>query len=243
MISDQINKDDLHHAYLIEGDRGVVVSEIIDFIEGLGVATKGNPDFCHITTDTFRMEDARNLGSLAREKSFSTDRKVFVISTNSFLLEAQNSLLKMFEEPIEDVHFFLVVPDAGSLLPTFVSRFYFIPTDDDFTLGAKDAEKFLSMGLRQRIEFIKGLLADAPKKGDLDPTLESSRSKALKFLNTLEQTLHQRTVSKGTFDTGGKSPKMDFFHHFFKVRKFLRMPGSSPKTLLESVALLVPSFK
>ena len=65
---------------------------------------------------------------------------------------------------------------------------------------------------------------------------DSSRSKALNFLNTLESTLHNKSVSKCLFGTV-------CFEHLFKVREFLRMPGSSTKTLLESVALVVPDFK
>ena len=63
--------------------------------------------------------------------------------------------------------------------------------------------------------------------------LNSNRSKALKFLNIIEATLHKKFVSKMVFDTG-------IFEHIFKVRKFLRMPGSSTKSLMESVALIVP---
>jgi hypothetical protein len=64
---------------------------------------------------------------------------------------------------------------------------------------------------------------------------ESSRTKALKFINTLESTLHQhmpRTVIDASI-----------FEHILKVREILRMPGSSAKMLLESVALAVPNFK
>jgi len=32
------------------------------------------------------------------------------------------------------------------------------------------------------------------------------------------------------------------FQHFLKVREFLRMPGSSAKNLMESVALIIPIF-
>ena len=85
------------------------------------------------------------------------------------------------------------------------------------------------MSLPNRIDFIKELLAEADDK---DIIADSGRSKALKFLNELEFVLH-KSMSKCLFD-------IDFFEHIFKVREFLRMPGSSTKTLMEGVALVTP---
>lgn len=238
MIQKHLNKDNLHHAYLLEGLSTEIIPEILKFLKTLGVKTIGNPDFMEMNFDSFKMEDARNLKSFISEKSFSGGKRVFVIVANDFLLEAQNSLLKIFEEPIENTHFFLIVPDVNSLLKTLVSRFYVI-TDtcvrQDLT-QSKEVEKFISMPLKSRLEFIKELLAEAEEEPHPDPLLkgeggiESSRSKALKFLNALESRL-----SKTVFDTHS-------FEHFFKVREFLRMPGSSAKMLLESVALVVPNM-
>ncbi|MEK9182463.1 MAG: hypothetical protein AAB809_00100 [Patescibacteria group bacterium] len=235
-IKENLNKNNLHHAYLIEGAGDEILSEVLDFIKSLGIETTGNADVSHIMLDSFKIEDARSLKSYARERGISSAKKIFIISTNSFLLEAQNSLLKMFEEPIENTHFFLVVPDVNALLPTFVSRFYLIKSDKELDYGLEEAEKFMSMPLKARIDFIKKLLTEAEKQdeeGNEIITLDSTRSKALYFLNAVESTLHKKALQKTIFDT-------DSFEQIFKVRKFLRMPGSSTKTLLESVALVVP---
>jgi ribosomal protein S20 len=139
----------------------------------------------------------------------------------------------MIEEPIESTHFFIIVPDAKALLKTFVSRFYLISARQD--LREEKAEKFINMSLKTRIDFIKELLAESEEEdpeGNKIIILDSTRAKALKFLNELEFVLH-RKMSKGIFDT-------NFFEHIFKVREFLRMPGSSTKTLMESVALVTP---
>ena len=222
-------KNNLHHAYLIEGERDIIVPEIIESIP--------NGEICQITVDSFKIDDARNLKSFASEKSFSAGKRIFIISANNFLLEAQNSLLKMFEEPIENTHFFVIVPEANSLLKTLVSRFYLISTITGLAEEVKEAEKFIKMPPRDRIDFIKELLAeeeDEDEDGNEILVLNSTRSKALKFLNALEFSLHQKAMSKAVFD-------ITFFEHFFKVREFLRMPGSSVKNLLESVALIIPN--
>ncbi|OGI65259.1 hypothetical protein A3A95_03575 [Candidatus Nomurabacteria bacterium RIFCSPLOWO2_01_FULL_39_18] len=236
MILKYLDKNNLHHAYLIEGSGLEIVPEILKFIRSLGIETIGNADVSHIMLDSFKIEDARNLKSYAGERGTTSGKKIFIISTNSFLLEAQNSLLKMFEEPIENTHFFLVVPDVNAFLPTFISRFYLIKPEAESSRELEEAEKFISMPLKARIDFIKELLTEAEEQdeeGNEITTLDSARSRALNFLNAVESTLHKKTMSKTVFD-------IDSFEQIFKVREFLRMPGSSTKTLMESVALAIP---
>lgn len=247
-----LDKDNLHHAYLIEGARDEVVKEIKDFLESIDINTEQNPDFIHLNLDSFKIDDARNLKSFGNQKSFSS-KKIFIISVNSFLLEAQNSLLKMFEEPIENTHFFLIVPDTNSLLKTFISRFYLISTKTDNNDDIKEAEKFIVMPLKNRIDFIKEFLTEEEEEdeeGNEIVALDSTRSKAIKFLNALEFFLHdklQKNSSALLHPTGGTfcvRNSVEVCHeHILKVREFLRMPGSSTKTLLESVAIIIPNFK
>jgi hypothetical protein len=53
----------------------------------------------------------------------------------------------------------------------------------------------------------------------------------LKFLNALEFVLNSKFT---------KNPSQIYLEHLFKVREFLRMPGSSTKTLMEGVAIILP---
>ncbi len=262
MISKYLDKNNLHHAYLIEGERENTALEVLEYLKSLGFKTSNNPDFFHIKTDSFKTEDARNLKSFMAERSFSDEKnakKIFVISTNSFLLEAQNMMLKMFEDPIEDTHFFVVVPDLSALLSTFVSRFYVISPKQNLYTELKEAEKFIAMPLEKRIDFIKELLVepeeDVPTESrgfttaqavGKDVSLDSTRAKSLKFLNALESVLHKKLVnftgllqpSAGTFPA--QNSLQACFEQIFTAREFLRQPGSSTKSLMESVALTVP---
>ncbi len=241
-ILENIDKNNLHHAYLIEGDKEEIIPELLKFLKNLGIETSHNPDFCQITLDSFKIEDARNLKSIGNEKGFSVGKKVFLISANNFLLEAQNTLLKIFEEPIENTHFFIIVPNADVLLKTLVSRFYLIKTKSEMIDELKEAEKFITMPLKNRIDFIKELITEEEEE-DEEETLEikSTKAKALKFLNALESVLVSRMpfdkkMSRGILDT------KTCFAHIFKVREFINQPGSSLKTLMESVALMIPNF-
>lgn len=228
-ISEHLDKNNLHHAYLIEGAREEIVPEIFEFFKSLGIKVFGNPDFVHIEIDNFKMNDAVYLRELGTKKGFSSDKKVFLICVNKFSKDAEGALLKIFEEPIENTHFFLVVPEIDALLPTLISRFYLIRTKP--MLKNKEAEDFIKMPLSERLNFLKELSIKEEEETDISP--DSSRSKAIKFLNALELVLHQKVMSKTVFDT-------HIFEQIFKVREFLRIPGSSTKSLLESVALVVP---
>jgi hypothetical protein len=213
----------LHHAYLIEGEREASLGALLKILEGKGIKTTGGGDFYQISIETLKIEDARNLKDARQEKAFGGGKnvkKIFIISTNNILHEAQNTLLKLFEEPIEDTHYFLIIPDAGALLKTFISRFYFIKKGSS-EVDEKEAMKFMKMSYLGRLDFIKKILDEE----------EGARASALSFLNTLEATLSKQDLD------------VKLLHHIFKVREFLRMPGSSAKMLLESVALATPVLK
>ncbi len=232
-----LDKNNFHHSYLIEGNKEDITPEILVFLKNIGFDTANNPDFFDINIDSLKIEDARDLKSHALEKGLSSKR-IFIISANSILLEAQNTLLKMFEEPTQDTHFFLIVPDVNSIIPTLLSRFYFISTKSYFSIDTKDAEKFIKMSLKERLEFIKDFVSKNNEDEDTEIVQDSLRSLSLKFLNSLELVLQKKTLN----NSSSLDSMQICFEHFFKVRKYLRMSGSSVKMLLESVAIIIPEI-
>lgn len=69
----------------------------------------------------FLIEDAR---AVEKESYIAeTSEKIIIIMANSFRNEAQNFLLKLFEEPPKNVKFLIVAPSKNLLLPTVRSRF------------------------------------------------------------------------------------------------------------------------
>ena len=49
-------------------------------------------------------------------------------------------MLKMFEEPIENTYFFLIIRDKNTLISTFISRFYFITNNSNESLYSKEVK-------------------------------------------------------------------------------------------------------
>jgi DNA polymerase III delta prime subunit len=230
MLKEHFDKENPHHAYLIEGNREDILPQVLEFAEILGLQ-KNSPDLCHILMDNFKIDDAFALKKMSGEMSTIDGKKVFIVSANQFSPDAQNTMLKMFEEPIFNTHFFMIVPDIDALFKTLISRFYVIKNEGNNEIEIKLAEKFIAMPMQLRINYIKEFLVEPE-----DEIVEDSiRSKALKFLNMLELVLHKK-VSTKLFNKNTTVA----FEQIFKARKFIRQPGSASKTLLESVALSIP---
>ncbi|MCI0542727.1 hypothetical protein L0Y69_03200 [bacterium] len=147
---------DMHHAYLVSGTKE-------SLLEHLGALASG-ADFWYEKFATFGVDESRALKERAGRKSASADaKKIFVISADSFTVESQNALLKLFEDPVSDTHFFLLTPFAPYLLPTLRSRLAelnLLATDGLEKEGSgkgkienKLAKEFLQKKLAERIAF------------------------------------------------------------------------------------------
>src|SRR5579864_4048086 len=102
------NSESLHHAYFFVTHKvKETISELKDFLEEhLGIKTQGNPDFQHLEFRTLTIDEARRVAEAQERKDFSARRKIFIIETDFITEEAQNALLKVFEEPTAGTHFF-----------------------------------------------------------------------------------------------------------------------------------------
>src|SRR2546425_1184663 len=96
------------------------------------------------------------------------------------------------------------------------------------------AGKLCRSGSSRRLRW--RLLSIAFKNLNALERADSARSKALRFLNAIESNLH-RSLRE---DPERHNFPAACLEQIFKVRKFLRMPGSSVKSLMESVALTLP---
>jgi len=216
----------LHHACLIQGDKDVVLKPLISFFEKeLSFKTKGNPDFHYMEFDTFGVSDGRTLKGRAAQKALS-GRKIFVATFNAMTHEAQNALLKLFEEPTKDTHFFLITPNIDKLLLTLRSRMFLLSEEstiqEDFK---KDAKLFLTSPTKDRLKHLKGMI--------------ESKDKALvtSFLDAVEAELYRAT--KRDKNSGRFLESLSVIE---EAKSFVLDRGSSLKLLLEHVALTLPKL-
>jgi hypothetical protein len=213
------NTNNLHHAILLVGGEGVVDNLKKFLEENLGVKTQGNPDFQHLVMPTFTIEHARDLVELQSVKGYEINNKIFIIQTDFITEEAQNALLKVFEEPTEGTHFFIVSPQVAGILPTLKSRMLL-----DFEEGQEEAKKreksILKMSIDNRLKLVKEIT-------DKISDEEGTKQDAIALLNNIEEELYNASFQK---NSGSLLVTQN-------AREYLYDRGAPVKMILEYVML------
>ena len=145
----EIDVLNLHHAYLLVGDQ----AEAEKLLHSLFKDLVGSPDYFVMKEATFGIDASRKLGDLALRKAF-TEQKIFLIAPEVITPEAQNALLKTFEEPIAHTHFFLLVRDEGVIIPTLRSRMRVLHLSAEGE-GSEEARNFSTLSIKERLAFVK----------------------------------------------------------------------------------------
>jgi DNA polymerase III, gamma/tau subunits len=209
----EIDINNLHHAYLILGNENSTKAYIGTFFERLKMKPLGNPDIIFWKEDKFGIDEARVLKNRVETKAFG-DRKIFVITSPQITPEAQNALLKVFEEPTPNTHFFILAK-RNYLLPTLLSRLYVINLLSEVvvTTTAKD---FLKLDVSGRLAFIRNTTADE------NFTLPD-------FIEELLFVIKEK-------DGVSKELKK-----VFELSKFANDPAANSRMILEHLALTLPN--
>jgi hypothetical protein len=216
-----LKKENLHHAYLVKMDAGSL-DDFLAFLETLGFKTKANPNFLLKKTQSFSIDDAREVKDFQNEKA--EDRKLIVIATEYFSHDAQHAMLKVLEEPKSGVHFFILTKNTEILLPTLKSRLIDLEAgqnEGDADLQ-KLAQKFLEGDQDERYEISQKIL----KKFEKEENPGLLKSYVVSFLNSLEIEIAKREDKKN-FD----------LKLLWKIKDYIHDQGASVKNLLETLAL------
>lgn len=137
-----------HHAYFFTGDS----AKALEFLDkNLDIKKQGNPDYIFQKIDALSIDEARNIKLVHSKKPFG-EKRVFIIQTESISNESQNALLKVFEEPEPNNHFFIIIENP-QLLPTLKSRVQIV----HFTKEEENVSKFIKMSKKERLDFVKEL--------------------------------------------------------------------------------------
>ncbi|HAS84563.1 MAG TPA: hypothetical protein DCS23_00600 [Candidatus Yonathbacteria bacterium] len=226
----------LHHAHVIVGAYDTVSPALVSALaKHLNIETKGNPDLMERFYETLGIDEARELKDAQTRAGFDGARKIFIIGADSFTHQAQNALLKTFEEPTAGTHFFIILPHAEMLLPTLLSRVLVVTgnvvnTDETKIL----AEKFIETNLEGRFAIAKKM---AEKKAGETVDRELFR----RILDHIERILYTRTADSAESRLGrGQISTANIFHEIFQAKTYLSNPGSSPKMLIDHIAILLP---
>lgn len=224
-----INPDHLHHAYLIEGERGAALSELTKFLFEAKLTDESSPDFHLFEFDVFLIEHAHEISQEQMMRGVEDNKKMFILAFNTMTSEAQNALLKTIEEPTEDTHFFFVTRTKETLIPTLRSRMQTVSIESaDDNKQTKAGEEFLNASLPKRFSIIEPYTK--AKKDDKSEAKEEARV----FLVSLEKALYAKLPSNPEL----AEPLTDVI----TASKYLSDRAPSLKLLLEHLALTVPQL-
>ncbi len=230
MILDKTIKNNaLHHAYCILGNQNEIVGELEKiFKKELNFSINNNPDFWYGEFDVMDIEDGRKIKDLHQNKPVLNDKKIFVVCANFITEKAQNAMLKLFEEPRGDTHFFLIIPSLNNIISTLRSRFFIIDSNCSCDSDV-DIKKFLNKNIGGRLEDIKELCESVSDE-------EKSKIEIINFINRLETELKNKiNISKITKE------ELKLFEEIEKVRQYASEQSPSLKMLLEYLAIIIPT--
>lgn len=203
-----------HHAYYIEGSLGefdALKAELTPFVAEVH--------------ERFGIDEARKLVERASLKNFK--ETIFLVGASSITTEAQQALLKLFEEPQEGTVFYLLVPH-GVLLPTLKSRMLEFAGGGNISRSVAtkvksegDYSRFLRLSQKDRSDFITKFLKDD----------EGVKERTRELLDGLEAELYKKIS-----DPKARAALGDIS----MVRDYLRDRSPSLKMLLEHLAVSLP---
>lgn len=174
-------------------------------------------DVHHTVVAQLGIDDARALVMLASRRPVERQVRSFVVCCNSLSVEAQNALLKLFEEPPHATEFFLVVPHASKIIPTLRSRLVLAGVAEGASAPNEDVAGFLAASYAERLATIAALA----KAG------EGVRMESLATALTAGAT-------EGTISDMAARQALAFTEPYMHVK------GGSKKMLLEHLALALP---
>lgn len=214
-----------HHAYLLIGHPRLVRRGLEDYLSGvMGLELAQNPDVYFKIFDVFGIEASRELKAAAGKKSFTGQKKIFILEVNFITREAQNALLKTFEEPGQGVLFFLLARRSDIFLPTLRSRCEVLTVDlaeDANQLSAEVdlAQTFIKMSPVERLAQVDQLIKNK----------EGLKQETMKLLDGLEQILYQQ----------GVHDNVDVLRRVIIARRQLYSSGGYPKMILQDLAFAI----
>ncbi|HOY11379.1 MAG TPA: hypothetical protein PLK71_02535 [Candidatus Paceibacterota bacterium] len=225
---DFLNNSNLHHAYLLVGRPEDFLPKLrLLLSERLGLVNLlASPDYIEESYSLFGIKDSHSLRQRQILSAFGQNGRFFVLTIDSATIEAQNALLKTFEEPTKGTHFFVILRSEDVFLPTLKSRFFVIRSGESRGSQGDDGmvASFLKLSPVARLEYVK-------KNFIRNKTI--GKGEVFRFLDDLERELY------GGFRSVGRGNGLKSLAVVSQAKKHLASPRSSLRLILENLALTI----
>lgn len=223
-----------HHAYLFTGDLEEGVRAARSFAaHTFNIEGEAHPDIALFSFGLLTVEDARRIGVFSLQAPVAGDTRLIVLATGRLYHEAQNALLKLFEEPNPGTVLILIVPTAGILLPTLRSRLVPLPHEGSALSHDTLADTFLAASATEREKLIAKLLART--KADAEEDKQAARLEVISLVEGL--TAQAYTARK----SGNNDPRLlPFLSDLSRFIPILHERSPAYKPILEHLLITIP---
>ena len=221
----------LHHAYLLIGRTVEVLPELrLKIGQRLGTSDPlSNPDYTERDFSIFGIKDSQELRESQARTAFGPGGRFFVLVIEVATIEAQNALLKTFEEPAPHTHFFILAHSEEIFLPTLRSRLEVLKLPNLLVLEESkiknQAVEFLHLSSALRLEFFR---KNFLKNKDI------GKKELFCFLNELEEEIYKNYQEKENCEKS-LSGLTEVGH----AKKNLRNPRASIRLIFEHLSLVL----
>lgn len=222
--------------YVIESSQEEGIERARTYAEReLSMERQGNPDIIVLRYSVCSVENARKVVSYASQSGLG-GQKLIILATERLFHEAQNALLKVFEEPPEGTIVMLVVPTVGMLLPTLRSRLTTLPDGGAIEKANHSplARTFISATQEERVQIVKKLLDRT--KSDKDSEKQLARVEAQQLVVGITQTIHAAWRKKPSTEYELLLQELETF------TPLLYQPSAPLKLIFEHILLVVPKL-
>lgn len=226
-----------HHAFVVSGSSTETTEQARTYaMQHLSITESNNSDILTLHFGLFSVDDARKIASLAYQ-SAAGEGKVIMFYAARIFHEAQNALLKIFEEPPQGVTLIIGVPSIGILLPTLRSRLMPLPASESTLVAQSSASTFLSLKEGEREKYVTKLVDRS--KSDKEEVKQAARAEATELLQTLISYSHNQLVTE---KEGMKREQTLLFLQDLASFMPLMFERSAPlKLIFEHLLLIIPT--
>ncbi|MDB5265899.1 MAG: polymerase subunit delta, polymerase subunit delta protein [Parcubacteria group bacterium] len=230
-----------HHAYFVTGESEQGIERALAHAKNeLGLTRENNPDLVVLRHGLFSVDDARKLADMTNRAAMNGSQKAIVVSALRLFHEAQNAMLKIFEEPSPGTTLILVIPAEGMLLPTLRSRLLPLPSatiaEDGIEQTSPEVQAFLKASSPEREKLVAKLLDRA--KSDTDTVKQGARNEAVLLVEGLiEASYAKREVAK---DAVEQEELMAFLSDLDAFLPILHERSAPLKLIFEHILLVIP---
>ena len=164
--------------------------------------------------EKFGINEAREVIKKANLMPSNASLQLIVVTMQSITLEAQNSLLKILEDPPPTSNFLFIIPESCSLISTLHSRFNKLEIHQEQKVDEEIFTTFINASLADQLAEI-----DKETKAKNDPWLHSIKAGIIRYMKSY-------------------GPEIPNYADYEMIARLLLVRGSSNKMLLEHFVLL-----